>query len=112
MVHILKWDLSPNFDCCNTFNMVDANEVPSIIKQISHIEFPYLKSLNVWNNKIVSIEGITRLSMPSLEKLWIWDNLIMSIRPLRKMDWPMLTVLDMSTTHLSQSKTISWNIKF
>ena len=45
------------------------NEHPTILKDILHIEFHRLTSLNLGNNNIVSIECVELLRMPNLKEL-------------------------------------------
>lgn len=52
---IQVWELKNELAACNFYNKADDCKRPSIINEISGIQFPYLKTLNLWGNNIVTI---------------------------------------------------------
>ena len=45
---------------------LDKNRNPIILKELTHINFPELKQIDVSFNDISSIEGISRMHIPKL----------------------------------------------
>ena len=63
----------------NMYNCSDSgeNDHKSILKEISNICFPQLKTLYIYGNGIESIEELSQISMPNLELLSLSINEIM-----------------------------------
>ena len=71
------------------------NHRPTVVQEIAHIHFTTLARLNLINNDIESIEGLTRLQMPHIVSLYlgthgdnIGTNNITSVGVMRKAVWP------------------------
>ena len=84
---------------------------PLLLKTISTIKFPNLTVMNLYENKIETIEGIHRTEMPILKQLYIsyyrnkidYNNLF-SIEDLRKGNW-FLKKIVMSIWEIIQMET-------
>ena len=73
------------------------NKRSSILKEISHISFPVLRMMAIWNNAIYTLECFPFMDMPSLEwinfGMFFWDlglNNLTNVKPLRKATFPTL----------------------
>ena len=50
---------------------IDANHYSPILRDIQHITFENMTYLDVWGNRLESIEGLYRMRMPQLRILHI-----------------------------------------
>ena len=73
-----------------SFDWLDGNHHPEILKSISLINFPSLKTLYLYENEIESIEGIHRIGMPLIQILDLGANKLTSMKSGRKGHWPQL----------------------
>ena len=88
-------------------DIIRHNFHPSIIKEISSINFSRLISLDVQKNNIESIETLNSIQAPSLSRINIGTNKIISIRPLRKMSSPRLKLLDFYENMIADASTLA-----
>ena len=84
------------------------------MKEIGHIGFPSLTTLNACGNLVDSIEFLHRIFLPNLKEIWITQagrlkdpNFIISLRSLKKGDWPHLI-----TVAISKKLAMKTGIKF
>ena len=77
---------------------------PSVVKEISHIQFPQLTKLQMRGSKIESMELIHRIHLPVLRQLWMDDNFIVSASSLSKCSCSISTLL-ISKTIFMQATT-------
>jgi hypothetical protein len=54
---------------CTIIGEVGGNSRPTLVREISHIQFPKLQEINLANNQIGTIEGIGHILMPHLETI-------------------------------------------
>ena len=54
---------------CTIIGEVGGNSRPTLLREISHIQFPKLQEINLANNQISTIEGISHILMPHLETI-------------------------------------------
>jgi Leucine-rich repeat (LRR) protein len=60
----------------------------NILIQISHIQFMSLQTLNLRDNKIKSVFGLSSLEAPQLRTVLLDHNDLTSIKNMRKGYWP------------------------
>ena len=73
---------------------IDGNKNPTILKVISHIQFPALKDIYISGNGFGTIEQFSRIFMPSLEMLIVGANELTRVRDFRKGYWLSLKDLE------------------
>ena len=74
------------------------------IEQLHHIEFSHIKTLDVENNFLQSIEALCRIQLKTLETIYmctlesiVGDNCVYATSPLIKAQWPSLNKLSFCT---------------
>jgi hypothetical protein len=82
---------------------VGYNRRGTVAKEIAHIHFTTLTSLNLEGSNIESIEGLARVCMPHIQALNLGtyddnreQNSITSVGVIRKAAWPDLQSLNLS----------------
>ena len=52
------------------------NKRTTLLKELSHIRFPSLMRLVLWENALTSIEGIGRISMPQVGEIFLCTTVV------------------------------------
>jgi Leucine-rich repeat (LRR) protein len=69
----------------------------TLIPLIVEIPFVKLISLDLSNNSLTSIDGLSNFNAPQLKEIRICNNFVTRIKNLRRGDWPNLKFLNLST---------------
>ena len=78
-------------------NNIGDNDRVTIVKEIAHINFTLLTRLDLGDNRIESVEGLTRVHMAHIKSVGLGtnnystaNNSITSVGVIRKAAWPRL----------------------